>query len=134
MKKMVFAGRDGIPAKVDLDKLQTVPAVEFTCTDGIKPEQLPGMYVYKLKSPMALNIPPNVTVCVVLGVACNYPLHIFDDSGVNQKRLGLPVQQRRTFDIDKNIILYIANESNEMQLIERGDTLAKCAVLGMVTA
>lgn len=106
--------------------------VRFLVTDGVKPNRVGPARVFNLKAPIALNIPPGVTVKVKLGVSCNYPLHVFQARGCLQRGLKLPDGIWAAQDADTDLELTIKNESQETALIERGDVLARAFIISNV--
>lgn len=101
--------------------------VRFRLGDGVKPNRVGPARVFNLKSPLTLNIPPKAVVKVDLGLACNYPLHVFEARSLLQR--GLRLLQPGVLDADGDVIIGIENLGSEVVLLERGDVLARAAVI-----
>lgn len=97
--------------------------------DGIKPNRVGPGRVFNLKAPLQMNIPPNATVTVKLDLVCNYPLHIFEARGLRQRSLRLPDGIWAATDADVDLVLQLKNESGQVQLVERGDVVARAFIM-----
>lgn len=103
--------------------------VRFSMGDGVKPNRVGPGRLFNLRSPIALNIPPGVSVRVDLGLACNYPLHIVQARGMLQRNLLLPDGLWAAVDADTDLQIRVDNKGSETALIERGDVLARAFIL-----
>jgi hypothetical protein len=118
-----------VSRKKEPDMAKKKEPVRFSVFDGVKPNRVGPARVFNLKAPILLNIPPGASVKVPLGVACNYPLQIFQSRGCLQRDLHLAEGGGPAVDADTDLTIRVENRGKEVQLIEQGDVLARAFIL-----
>lgn len=104
----------------------------MSVTDGLPPSRSVGpSKAFNLKAPLPLNLPPNAKREVKLGVfSADYPLATFaPTSAVNA---GLTIQTPGIVDAGVEVVVTVANLTDELKLVDVGDVLCRAIPLEAV--
>jgi dUTPase len=101
--------------------------VKFNVKDGSKPVK--HGCVLGLRAPLRLNLGARTSVVISLGVSCaDHPLVIFEYADLKKRGVAL-VSSGVVCDSGTDLTVTLENRGDSVVLIERGDTVARAAVL-----
>lgn len=97
--------------------------------DAVIPDRDGVSETFNLRASLPLTLKPGDELMVKFGISCDRPIHIYEARGVKARGLTLVDGIWAATDRDVELSIILKNSSNEEQLIERTDVLARFFVV-----